>query len=175
MHVWECDWQDRHRSVSDDLWIAVAFTAEDFVSLGEETGSDERHGAPAACEAGLVPLTLLKWDVLPSTKTYKQKHGWWIPAQNQEPRSKSGLLLSVLVWYLENWPCNQKVAVSIPRANDWRDGLRHLTSNCCLSAGIAQKSGWQRKTSLSTWTVFRLVCNLFSCLKCKFVFKKPEI
>lgn len=53
------------RSVFDaQSLVAVAVCTQDQVTVREEAGAHQRHGAAGALEAGLVPLPLLEGDVL---------------------------------------------------------------------------------------------------------------
>lgn len=49
----------------------MTFAAQDSVSIGEETSPHQRNRALGAGEARLMPLAILKWDVLPSSKTWR--------------------------------------------------------------------------------------------------------
>lgn len=51
--------------------VLPAFRAEDVVALGEEATTDQGHGAGLAVETVVVPLALLKGDVLAASKPYK--------------------------------------------------------------------------------------------------------
>lgn len=53
----------------DALSVAVAVAAQDPLSVGEEAGAHQRDGALGAGEARLVPLALLKRDVLSSSES----------------------------------------------------------------------------------------------------------
>ena len=49
--------------------VVVAVCTQDQVAVGEEAGANQRHGATRALKARLVPLPVLKRNVLPVSKT----------------------------------------------------------------------------------------------------------
>jgi len=51
-----------------DLDVLAALWAQDVVALGEEATADQRHGALLTIEAVVVPLTLLKGNVLAASE-----------------------------------------------------------------------------------------------------------
>lgn len=52
------------------LLVVVAVGAQDVAAVGEEARTHQRHGTARALEARLVPLPLLKGDVLAVSEAY---------------------------------------------------------------------------------------------------------
>lgn len=55
----------------DGRWsvVVVAVCAKNLVTVGEEAGAHQGHGAARTLEARLVPLSVLKRNVLPISET----------------------------------------------------------------------------------------------------------
>ena len=51
-----------------ELDILAALWAQDIITFGEESTADQGHGALLAVEAVIVPLALLKGNILAASK-----------------------------------------------------------------------------------------------------------
>lgn len=61
MVCWSAPWTKLH--------VLAALWAKDIITLGQKPTTDQGHGALLAVEAVIVPLALLKGNVLAATKT----------------------------------------------------------------------------------------------------------
>ena len=64
-------WENRRCFSISDIFAAVG--AEDVVFARQETSTHQRHAAPFAVEAVVVPLALLERDVLTASETWERE------------------------------------------------------------------------------------------------------